>query len=337
MSIEIIYYPKKARKEDLVKHLKSMDYYTTNHLWDWPKGSLHYHWFEEKDFISYDGVEATIYPVRVEEKTTYKCSDWALHTRTRVSASPSDIKMQNDVIRKAKQKYDGIFINDYSGRNKYTPVEDDNRDAPSRGIYLTYNYVIEQISSLKFAIPEPDEQLNSYKGTNLETLSEIDPTRVLYNALVPFAVASLERFFAQTFKILLKYNPESQKKIEKQSKKIELKDVLAIQSGNNSIEDIISSWYSFQNINSIHIAFDEWFGINFWSLIRRRKKVGQKIHSLEKSINKLIEFRHGVIHRFEIDRQLDKKQLIEVFEVVTALIEIFVDYLENNKNMIIRD
>ena len=337
MSIEITFYPQIAKKLDLIKHLKCSNFYTVSHLWDWPKGSLHFHWFEEKDFLSYDGVEATIFPLNAKEKNKYKCSNWALHTRTRVAASPADVKKQNEIIKTAKQKFNGNFINDFQGKNKFTPVEEDNRDAPSRGVYLTYNYIVDNISAVKFATPEPTESFNSFIGTELESITQLDPTRVLYNALVPFAVASLEHFFSQIFKILLKYSSASKKKIEKQSRKIELKDVYDIQNGNITIENVISNWYSFQNINSIHTAFNEWFDIDIWGLIRRRKKIGQKVHFLEKSLNKLIEFRHGVIHKFKIDRQLDKKQTIELYELIEILIEIFVDYLEKKKNMVIRD
>lgn len=337
MSIEIIYYPRNAKKKELVKHLKDNNFYPASHLWNWDKGSVHYHWFEVKDNLSYDGVEATVFPTTSEIKLKYKCSDWALHTRTRVSASPGDLEMQNNVIKSARRKYGGMFFNDSTGTNKYSIVENDNRNAPSRGIYLTYQNVKQQISATKFAIPNQLESFNNFIGTELQSLQELDPTRTLYNALIPFAVASLEYFFGQSFKILLKYDFDARIKIQNQSKKIDLKDVLLINSGEKTVEDIISTWYSFQNINSIHNAFNEWFSIDFWSLIRKRKKIGKRIMFLEDSLNKLIEYRHGVIHRYEIDPTLDKQKIIEIYDLTDTLIEIFVDNLEQSKSMIIRD
>ena len=46
-------------------------------------------------------------------------------------------------------------------------------------------------------------------GTKLEPLAQTDPTRVLYNALVPFVLAALEHFFSQAFRILLRYNDKA--------------------------------------------------------------------------------------------------------------------------------
>jgi hypothetical protein len=110
--------------------------------------------------------------------------------------------------------------------------------------------------------------LEKLVGTKLEVLAETDPTRVVYNALVPFAVASLENFFSRCFKILLRYNLKAQEKIAQQSKKVDFEDVIAIKNGTLTIEDIIADWYSFQNIASIHRAFSDWFGIDFWALLR---------------------------------------------------------------------
>ena len=41
----------------------------------------------------------------------------------------------------------------------------------------------------------------------------------------------------------------------------------------------MADWYSFQNIASIHTAFSDWFGIEFWKLLRRRRKIGKRIAS----------------------------------------------------------
>lgn len=195
MSIEVILHPKNATRDQLRQLLEKRGYHPTDHLWDWPKGSLNYHWFDRTDYRSFDGVEATIYPPSDENKLKKlgQCA-WALHTRTRVSASPADKQEQNETIRAARQMFGGSFYNDWYGNNRYTPIEEDSRDAPARGIYLAYEFVIHNISAVRFALPEPNEGLEKLVGTKLEALSTADPTRVLYNALVPFAVSALEHF-----------------------------------------------------------------------------------------------------------------------------------------------
>jgi len=337
MSIEIIYYPEIASKGNLRKHLVGLGFQPCNHLWNWPKESLHFWWFEASQYKSFDGIEATIYPKGDKERESYPRGDWALHTRTRASASPGDREYQNLVIRTARKKFGGEFINDWYGRNRYIPIESDRRDAVARGIYLSYEHVISKISAVKFALPNPNEGFEKLVGTKFETLATADPVRVLYNALVPFAVAAIEHFFSQSFKILLKYDEKAQERLRQQSRKIEIPDVLSIRDGKKTIEDVVADWYSFQRITSIHAAFNEWFGINFWNLLRRRKKIGKRMLLLEKRLNQLIEFRHGLVHRFELDLELRRKDLEEILELVVALIDIFVDELERRRKIPIRD
>lgn len=338
MSIEIILHPKNATRDQLRQFLEDRGYRPTDHLWNWPKGSLNYHWFDHSDYRSFDGVEATIYPP-TDEKDLKKLGacGWALHTRTRSSGSPADKQQQNETIRAARQQFGGSFYNDWHGKDRYTPVHQDWRDAPARGIYLAYEFVTHNISAVRFALPDPTEGLEKLVGTKLETLATADPTRVLYNALVPFAVAALEHFFSQTFKILLRYDSTARKRLEKQTRKVELADVLAIEAKTRTIEDVVADWYSFQNIASIHNAFSEWFGVDFWKLLRQRKKIGKRISFLESRLDQLIKFRHSVVHGLSIDVEMRKQQIQEVLDLALAVIEVFVDHLEKGRGMRIRD
>jgi hypothetical protein len=133
MSIEIILHPKAARREDIANLLKDLGYRPCEHLWDWPKGSLNFHWFERNDYLSYDGVEATVYKPSSDEHGLGAC-EWALHTRTRVWANPADKNHQDGTIHAARAKFGGNFYNDGHGKNRYTRREPDGRDAVSRGI-----------------------------------------------------------------------------------------------------------------------------------------------------------------------------------------------------------
>lgn len=330
MSTELVFHPENASRSDLVAHLVELGYLTSTHLWDWPEGSQHFHWFEEDQHISFDGVEATVY-------LDNDSSTWLLHTRTRSSASIGDREHQNHTIRTARKKFGGWFYNDWAGKNRYIQLAPDPRDAVARGIYLSYGLVTEKLSSLRFALPEPIEQLEKMVGTPLEPLATVDPTRVLYNALFPFAVAAIEHFFSQSFKIMLRHDPAAQAKLRAHNKKIEIPDVYAIRDGEKSIEDVVANWYSFQNIGSIHAAFNEWFGINFQSLIRRRKKVGKKLPVLERRLAALIDFRHGVVHRFALDHGLRRQDIVDTLDMVQVLIDVFVDDLEKRHRVPIRD
>lgn len=338
MSIEITLHPRNATRDQLRLFLEERGYRPTDHLWDWPKGSLNYYWFDHSDYRSFVGVEATIYPPTDEKvlKKLGQCT-WALHTRMLASGSPADEQQQNETIRAARRKFGGSFYNDWYGKNRYTPVDHDARDAPARGIYLAYEFVTRNIRAVRRSLPEPIEDLEKLVGTRLEALATFDPTRVLYNALVPFAVAALEHFFSRTFKILLRYDSTAKKRLEKQTRKIELADVLAIEARTRTIEDVVADWYSFQNINSIHNAFSEWFRIDFWKLLRQRKKIGKRIPLLENRLDQLIKYRHSIVHGLSIDVEMRKQHIQEVLDLSLAVIDVFVDHLEKGLGKRIRD
>ncbi len=333
MSLEIVLHPKSGTREDIADILKGLGYGPSNHLWDWPKGSLNFYWFEKNDYLSYDGVEATIYKPSSDDHKLGSC-EWALHTRTRSSASPADKNHQDETIRTVRAKFGGNFYNDWHGRNRYTRREPDGRDAVARGIYLAYETITQHISAVRYAAPTP--MMPQLEGTDLAALAQADPVRILYNALVPFAVASLESFFSQSFKILLQYDTKAQEKLKKQSKKVEFEDVIAIRNGTRTIEDIVADWYSFQNIESIHRSYYEWFGVDFWSIIRKRKKLGNKISLLEDRLNYMIAFRHGIIHRMEVDHELTKAQVDDIFVAALAIIDALVEHIERKRGIPIR-
>ena len=337
MSIEVVLYPDCVDKDTLCRYLRAFNFEPCDHLWDWPKGSQHFHWFESDNFRSFDGVEATVYPTRDKEREDYPQSTWALHTRTRTSASASDKEQQNDVIRSARKQFGGCFVNDCYGKNRYTPITSDPRDSVARGIYLSYEHVRTKISAVKLTLPKPHESFENLIETDLKVLSQLDQTRVLYNALVPFALAAVEHFFSQSFKILLKYDENAQTCLLKHHRKLEIGDVVAIRDGFKTLEDVVASWYSFQSIASIHAAYKEWLNIDFWAILRRRRKVGIRLPVLERQLDHLIEFRHGVVHRFDIDSEFRKEQIEEILDLVMVIIDEFVIHLEKVRGVPIRD
>lgn len=336
MSIEIVLYPSEATKDQLRNHLVSCGFVKCEHLWDWGRGSLSFAWFEERDFKSFDGVEATIYDPGKEKRDAARGCRWALHTRTRASASSFDRAQQNYVIRTARKAFGGRFHNDWHGTNRYTPIEPDQRGAAGRGIYLSYERVREDIAAVKWALPEPSITLESNDKLARATRRQ-DPVRRLYSALIPFAVAALEHFFGQTFRVLLRYDTKAQARLNTHKAKVPMEDVLRISAGRTTVEDVVARSHNFQGISGIHKAFDEWFQIDFWKMIRRRKRVGKRVLFLQGRLQQIIEFRHGVIHRFEFDPDLDRAAIEEILDVTMALIEVFVDHLERAKGLRIRD
>lgn len=342
MSLEIILYPNKATRADLSRMLVDLGYVRCGHLWDWPKGSLHYRWFGVENFESFDGIEATIFKPSDDTHGLGPC-EWALHTRTRSSGSPADKNYQNDTIRLARKMFGGSFYNDWHGKNRYSPLWEDPRDAVSRGIYLTYTYALHYTSAVIFSIQTtsdsflPEKQIKQQDKHIRDTVNQNHPMRILYNALIPFCVSVLENFFGNCFKILLRYEANTELKLSRSGRKIEIEDTIAIRDGKLRLEDVVARWYSFQNLASIHKAYSEWLDIDFWKIIRQKGKFGKKIDVMENVITNIIDFRHGVIHRLDLDTSLDKENTIIIFESVKIVIEEFVSFLENSRGKLIRN
>lgn len=337
MSTEITLYPETSDKQGLKALLLELGFEPCRHVCDWPEGSLHFHWFSDVGYQSYDGVEATIFSPTEPREASSTPRAWALHTRTRTSASPADRKQQNHVVRTARARFGGTFHNDGAGKNRYTKIEDDGRDAPSRGIYLTYESVREAVSAVQYALPDPTPGLQRLVGTDLDALSKMDPQRVLYNALVPFALAAVEHFLSRSFKVLLKFDPNSRSRYRRLTRKVEIAEAISIAEGEKSIEDVVVRWYNFQNIDSIQKAFDEWMDIDFRATLRRNGRIGRRVVALDKEFGRIIEARHGVIHRFHIDRGLQKHGISELLDLAMAVVDAFVDHLESERSMRIRD
>lgn len=336
MSIEITFHPETSDKRRLKALLDDLGFEPARHLWDWPKGSLHFHWFNDVEYQSYEGVEATIFPPNEALESGSPPCAWALHTRTRAWASPADMKQQNLVVRTARARFGGAFYNDSAGKNRYTKVEDDGRDAPSRGVYLVYESVRESVNAAQFSLPDPMPAFERLVGTDLEPLSGLDPRRVLYNALVPFAVAVVEHFLTRSFKALLEFDPKTRERLLRQTRKVDMEKVVAIAEGKMSIEDVVVGWYSFQNLDSIQKAFSEWLEIDFRATLRRRRRVGRRVVTLDAEFGKMIDARHGVIHRLHIDPRLRKQGISELLDTAMAVIDAFVDHLESQRSMRIR-
>jgi hypothetical protein len=341
MSIETWYFPDNAKQKDLLDFLTSLGFKQTEDsiIWPGPPGTIHLFWYEPEDFKFVSGVDASLFPLDDNAREVWQTSsEWGIRTRTSIWASSFDKEFQNFVMRDARRQFGGKFKNDYYGTNRYTVIEKRLSTPAGRGIYATLSRITSDLDQLKKVIPaeniqvvatpsEPYTRMNDPKGVWKFT-SQFDPSRVLYNALIPFVVASLEHFFSQTFQIMLKYDQQARKKLQESSRKLSVADAMQVESGERSLESFVSDWYSFQNIDSINSAFHDFFGIDFWRILRKRRKVRDKLPLLSEALQNLIEFRHGIIHRFNIDRTVDRSKVIELIDLAEVIVNLFAEEIE---------
>jgi len=338
MGRDLTLYPRKASKKELKNYLESLGFIRCSHLWNWPKGTLNYSWFDMEEFKSIDGVSADIYPI-TGEKNNLTNNKWALHVRNLYSASYYDVKMLNKVLREARKKFGGDIHGDY-GKNRYAPLWEDNSTPISRGIAMVYEETMNRLKKVKFSIPE--SKTCKRPGNNKETemirfIRSIDPMTDLYNAIVPFAVSAFEFFFSQIFQVLLKYDGYSKEKIKNHNQKIHFHDILLIKENKKTIEGIIAEQYSFQNLNQTNKAFKEWLDIDIKKILSEKRKIGNKVAFLENKILEIIEYRHDVVHHFLCDNNLTKEELNNILSIVETAIKEVVIFLEEKYSVKIRD
>lgn len=330
MGRDVTLYPRKASRKELSDYLEGLGFTRCSHFWDWPKGTLNYSWFDHQDFKSIDGVSADIYPVSVEEQSITN-NEWALHVRNLYSASWHDVAMLNEVLRGARKRFGGTIKGDY-GTNKYAPLWEDKSTPVSRGISGVYQHVKQELSAVRYALPEPS--INHPQPTGgeiddfLEFTKSLDPSRVIYNGLVPFAVAMFEYFFSQAFQVLIAYDKAALEKRGNHKAKIEFSAVLDIHKNKRSIEDLIAENYTFQNLDQLNKAYKDWLDIDVRKILFKKKRIGKSIIFLENRISEIIQYRHGIVHHFAIDRSLTRDAYIHILDAISLAIEEFVLFVE---------
>lgn len=241
------------------------------------------------------------------------------------------------MIREARRKFGGKFYNDWHGWNRYTPIPPETHTPAERGIISIYNFLELKLAAIPTVLPKP--YIVAPEGNkNLATLlREIDPSTYLYNAMLPYAIAAIEYFFSQVFIVMIRYDARAQSKIAKENRRIYMEDVLGISRGEKTIEDLVAGWYSFQSLDGIHRAFADWLDIDFWAMMRKRKRIRNRTIILSDALRELIKMRHELIHRFEFDYELDRERLIYIFGVVEEVIKTFLRELEASHGMRLSD
>ena len=332
MGRDLTLYPKKATKHELKLYLEGLGFQRCRHLWDWPAGTLNYSWFDNKDFKSIDGVSADIYPIS-DNELEISSNPWALHVRNLYSASWYDVKMLNDVLRGARKLFGGTIKGDY-GTNRYAPLWDDNSTPISRGVTTIYEHVKQELSNVKVALPAisfqyPEPEVMDKKMSEfIELTKSMDPSRAIYNGLVPFAVAMFEYFFSRVFRVLITYDDLACQKKQLHNAKIEFSTLLEVSEGQRSIEDVIASSYTFQNLNQLNKAYKEWLDIDVRKVLYTRARIGRTITFLENRISEIIQFRHGIVHHFAIDKSLTREDYLAILAAVERTMTEFIKFLE---------
>jgi hypothetical protein len=77
--------------------------------------------------------------------------------------------------------------------------------------------------------------------------------------------------------------------------------------------------------------------MDIWNMLRSSKVPNDNLTALADALNGIVEFRHGIIHRYEIDRQLERKRISVILETSIAVIEVFTEHVERLRGFPVRE
>lgn len=330
MSVEVTLFTKNATKTGLRKFLLANSFQKSRHFIDEMNNEemLHFMWFGFDNYESATGVEATVLKSSVEEKKKYNCSEWILHTRTRSSGTFEDKQKQNQIIKTGRQQFGGTFYNDWYGTNKYTNLADYKKITPlEKGISIIASNSLEKLSQI-------NNCLNGYRNELSENIANIkpesmralliskDPSILLYNSLIPFLVSVIEYFFSQCFANYIKYDKTSRGLLTDEKIKVDISEVISILEKTNSLEQIVTQSYNFQNLDSLNKAFKKYLSIDVRATLSQKKKVNGKVTRILTKVEEILDARHRFVHDLDINYELSKNIYLDYVSTMEIAIEL---------------
>ena len=342
MSVEITLYTKKATKTSLTKFLLGNGFQKTKHFIEELNNAnaLHYIWYEFENFQSSSGVEASIEKISIEEQKEYQCSEWILHTRTRSSGSFEDKQKQNEIIRIARKQFGGSFYNDWYGTNRYINLDDYPKFSPlEKSLSIISNNATDKLEKLRDCLKgyqnETSDMISKIEHDFIKLLiKENDPSIVLYNSLIPFLVSVIEYFFSQSFYNFLKYDNNCREEIIKEKIKLDISEVLNINNNHNTIENIVTKSYNFQNIDSINRAYKKYLNIDIRSVLSSKKKINSKVFRVISKFDEILNARHSFVHELDINYEINEEIYFGYLKTIEVIIEIMLtEFKSKNLNI----
>lgn len=236
--------------------------------------------------------------------------------RTQAFASGYDIKKQNDTIRYLKKYCQAYFESDI-GKNRYFETGRLVKGAES-GCYFAIQNLDNHFSLLCHSLSKYPDDVEAEKS-----IAELGfPTSSSFNANVylSYLCSLIEEFFRATYIALLKYSDKKEKIL---NMKFSPYDMVDISEGRKTVEEVYARTLSFQNIKKVTSNFKT---LN--SKLDISKPLKEPYHkrkeSLYEQMDKILERRHGMIHRMEIDRNYSTQELEkDIKDVKVALKRVY--------------
>ena len=251
-----------------------------------------YVYYPEADYAFLAGVTANVY---------LRADGIRVHTRTQLWRSKTDSDFQNFTIRQLKKRFGGTFQTD-AGTNRYFRYDGPDRRDAEAGVYRSYfTFQNNHATAGVYLQNMSREGSFNYKEMPL-AVRHAHASVNLGNMLVPFLVAMIEEFFRSSYVAILRYSPRREQILK--DVRLSVAEIASYEGSGLTLDDVAARRMSFQSVSKVSEQFknlDKRFDVAGWlrAPYRRRRE------SLHASIERLVEQRHALAHRAEMNPLYD--------------------------------
>lgn len=232
--------------------------------------------------------------------------------RTQIWCSGYDIKLFNDTLRTMRKYCNAWFTSD-NGKNRYIE-EEVLISGAENGCYIAASKAHESIAKLKFSLqqfPLDSEQFKALRET-----TGFSPEMINANIYSTYLCAVLEEYFRASYIAILRSMNERRVKLI--TGKYSSYDLIDVDAGKKTIDEVYARTLSFQNIHKIHNSFCELDKIDIKGILS--KPYHRRKQSLFEQMDEVFERRHGLVHRVIFDNDFDSSELTKTTKDMEAAI-----------------
>lgn len=255
----------------------------------------------EKDYQSWCTIELQI-------GNAEKHDGLFVHTRTSIGRSHYDFEMQNRTVREFKRRFGGKTFRDGGNGSGYDPGPP--LSAAASGCHLAMQRLDWNLTRVNVYLLSGRTNQTKSPLAEAEKLwsvtKELNPEVFLSNVLVTYLVSAMEDYLKSTYIALLTYSARKSTVL----KNIRLSgDQLAqISSGALSVEQAAAETLPFQRLAAVGRNFAD-IDARLDILAPLRRPYRRRKRSLFDRLEEMVSQRHALIHKMDVNRDLDKSGL----------------------------
>jgi hypothetical protein len=140
---------------------------------------------------------------------------------------------------------------------------------------------------------------------------------------------TVEYFFSQCFTNYIKYDETSRRLLTDEKIKVDISEVMSILEKANSLEQIVTQSYNFQNLDSINKAFKKYLSIDVRATLSKKKRINGNIFRVLTKIEEILDARHKFVHELDINYSLSKEIYLDYVLTVEKAIELILFAFKN--------